>query len=232
VEHPEQQLTIRFSTLDGSTYRLDLGGPEVGEWSGRFAPPYDVATWHAIGQALEPFFRLDEADEATRAALRPLGNLDGLPCTVGAALAGALLADEGVRRGFDVALSRAEARRQPLPVELRFGAGCDRLAGLPWELLHHKGRFLVADTSIALTRYPEGAIPPTPARAELPLRVLLVLSEPVDASPIFPQRAREELLHGLRALSRPAAAADVRGPGRGGDHGRLPLAGLLRPRRL
>ena len=33
-----------------------------------------------------------------------------------------------------------------------------QLLALPWELLHHRGRFLLADTSIALTRCPEGAI--------------------------------------------------------------------------
>ena len=63
----------------------------------------------------------------------------------------------------------------------------------------------MADTSIALTRYPEGAIPPTRAMADLPMRVLLVLSEPAGASPIFPHLARQELLHGLRALDEAGA---------------------------
>jgi tetratricopeptide (TPR) repeat protein len=200
MNHSEHLLTIRFRTLDGQTYHLDLEGSEGGEARGSFVLPYDVATWRAIALALEPFFELAEADAATQAVLQPLGHLDQLPRTVGLALATALLAGEGIRMGFDAALSAAEGRRQPLRVNLHFGAGCDRLAALPWELLYHRGRFLVADTSIALTRYPEGAFPPTPAGAELPLRLLLVLSEPLDASPIFSQRAREELLHGLRTL--------------------------------
>jgi tetratricopeptide (TPR) repeat protein len=79
------------------------------------------------------------------------------------------------------------------------------LPPIHWELLYHKGRFLVADTSIALSRYPAGTIPLTPALAELPLRVLLVLSEPVDASPIFPEEARRELVHGLRTLDEAGA---------------------------
>ena len=99
----------------------------------------------------------------------------------------------------------ATAQRQSLPVELRFGSGCDAVAALPWELLRAEGRFLVADTTIALSRYPEGLIPPTPALAQLPLRVLLVLSEPLDAAPIFPARARDQLLHGLRALDEEGA---------------------------
>ena len=195
-----QPLTIRFSTLDDHTTRLQLARPDLGEARGRFVLPYDVATWRAIMRALEPQFELEKADEATRAALQPLGDLKRLPQTAGAALAGGLLADEEMRTGFEVALGLAEGRRQALPVELRFGLDCDPLAALPWELLHHKERFLVADTSIALSRYPEGAFPPTPALADLPLRVLLVLCEPTDASPILPQEARRQLLHGLRSL--------------------------------
>ena len=198
-------LTIRFSTADRATYRVDLEGPDVGERHGPFAPPYTAATWQAIMLALEPGFVLSQADKTIQAALKPLGDIAVLPRKAGEALANALLADEEVRLGFAVALGRAEAMRRPLPVEMRFGAGCDALAALPWELLHYRDRFLLADTSIALSRYPEGAIPPTPALGELPLRVLLVLSEPVGASPIFPERAREELLHGLRSLDEAGA---------------------------
>ncbi|MFQ5343221.1 MAG: CHAT domain-containing protein, partial [Anaerolineae bacterium] len=205
MTQPDPKITIRFSTTAGHPYRVDLAGPSVGDFDGDFTPPYDPATWRAIMCALEPGFTLDDADAATRTALQPLGDLKRLPETVGKALAGALLASPGIARGFGVALSMAEKRRQPLPVEMHFGGGCDHLAAMPWELLHHTGRFLVADTSIALSRYPEGAIPPTEALAELPLRVLLVLSEPLDASPIFPQQARAELLHGLRTLDEAGA---------------------------
>jgi hypothetical protein len=60
-------------------------------------------------------------------------------------------------------------------------------------------------TCAALSRYPEGLLPPTPALAQWPLRVLLVLTEPLDATPIFPERAREQLLHGLCALDEEGA---------------------------
>jgi hypothetical protein len=89
---------------------------------------------------------------------------------------------------------------------MHFSHGCDHLAAMPWELLRHKGRFPVADTSIALSRYPEGAISPTPALAELPLRVLLVLSDPLGDAPGFPQQTKEGLLHGLRTLDETGAA--------------------------
>jgi hypothetical protein len=197
---PIQGLTLGLHMLADGTYRVHLEGPQVGERRAAFAPPYSPEVWHAISLGLEPTFDIDQAPPETQDALRSLGHPRRLHQTIGAALAGALLAGEQIELGFDSALASAEAARQPLPVELRFGGGCDALAALPWELLYHSGRFLVADTSIALTRYPEGAIPPTRAMADLPLRALLVLSEPAGASPIFPHRARQELLHGLRAL--------------------------------
>jgi hypothetical protein len=174
------RLTLSFSTTGGPSYLLRLKSALAGERSAELVPPYDDATWRAILPALEPGFDLERAGDDVQEALAAVGDLDRLHETVGVALAEALLAGEGLRGGFDRALAAAEARRQPLPVELRFGQGCNALAALPWELLHHRGRFLVSDTSIALTRYPEGAIPPTEARGDLPLRVLLVLSEPVD----------------------------------------------------
>ena len=202
---PVPGITLKFKPLQDQTYHVDLEGPRGEDYSGAFTLPYTPATWVAILRALEPSFDLAQAGDATKAALQPLQPLNRLPETAGQALAKALFADFDLLTGFNVALSLAEKERQPLPVELRFGYDCDTLAALPWELLHHKGRFLVADSSIALSRCPASAAPPTPALAELPLRVLLVLSEPLDASPILPERAREQLVHGLRALDEEGA---------------------------
>jgi tetratricopeptide (TPR) repeat protein len=202
MTQPANTLTIRFSSAGVDAYRLDLAGPHVGEVSGAFTSPFDSATWPAIWRGLQPGAELDAAD---RKILAPLGDRARLPETAGRALAGALLASEPVTNAFATALAVAAAERRPLPVELRFAGGTDAVAALPWELLHHDGRFLVADTSIALTRYPEGALPPTSALAELPLRVLLVLAEPVDAAPILPHQARADLLHGLRSLDEAGA---------------------------
>lgn len=197
---PQPTLAFRFHTVNGERYQLMLCGAASGELPGSFTPPYDPLTWQAVMLALEPNFQATEADPTVQAALQLLGNLAQMPETVGAALAEALLADEAIQSEFDAALKRAEQSRQPLPIELRFDSGCEILAGLPWELLYYRSRFLVADASITLSRCPEGAGPPTLALTELSLRVLLVLAEPVDASPIFPERAKEELLHGLRSL--------------------------------
>jgi len=193
-------LAIRFSVKDDQVHRPLLATPSVGERHGQFAPPFGPATWAAIIQALEPGFVLEEDDEGIQAALEPLGPTGQLHRTVGTSLADALLATDDIGAGCDAALTLAEGQRQPLPVGLHFGQGCDALAGLPWELLHHRDHFLVANTSIALSRYPEGTTPPTPALTHLRLRVFLVLPEPVDVSPVLSRRARDELLHGLCAL--------------------------------
>lgn len=202
-------LIIRFAPAAregaATTYHVDLDSPEVGQAHGDFVLPFAPTTQVAIQQALAPNFVLAEADAATQAALQALGPLSQLHQQVGEALGQALCASPDVASLFNRALGLATGQRQSLPVELRFGAGCDAVAALPWELLRYEGRFLVADTSIALSRYPEGLLPPTLALADLPLRVLLVLSEPLDASPIFPQQARAQLLHGLRALDEEGA---------------------------
>lgn len=198
-------ITLKFRALKDHAYSVDLKRLQGEDYGSEFTLPYDPSTWAAIMQALEPGFDTSQTDEETQKALKPLKPLNRLPEIVGKALAEALFADEKMRTGFNVALSKAEATREPLPVELRFGHDCDTLAALPWELLYHKDRFLVADSSICLSRCPASAAPPTPALAELPLRVLLVLSEPLDTSPIFPQRAEEELVHGLRRLDEEGA---------------------------
>ena len=201
----DRGVIIRFRATDGQVFNLDLEGPEGEPTDGTFTLPYDPPTWVAALKALEPDFAFDEADPDTQSLLQPLLPLAGLPETAGRALAGALFIGDKLRQAFDAALLEAEAQRRPLPVVLQFGPQCDVLVGLPWELLHHHDRFLVADTSIVLSRCPEGGSPPPPALAELPLRLLLVLSEPLDAVPILPERAREELVHGLRRMDEEGA---------------------------
>lgn len=201
VTSAAESITFRFSVGDESSYRLDLTGKQIGERSGSFRMPFDRATWAAVMSSLESGYDPSAADPETRANLERLGNRKQLPVSAGAALAEALLEDEGIRAGFSSARLSAEASRSTLPVELRFGGGSDVLASLPWELLYHEGRFLVADTTIALSRYPEGGIPLSPAMAELPLRVLLLLPEPEGAQPTFPEGARQSLVDGLRKLA-------------------------------
>ena len=81
----EPTLSIHFSPSEDG-YNVRLAGPQVGEFRGEFAPPYNLATWEAILYALEPGFNLAETENAKQAALRPLGDIGRLHQTVGKSL--------------------------------------------------------------------------------------------------------------------------------------------------
>ena len=202
---PGRRITLTFRHQQAETYRVDLQTAEGRDYAGTFTLPYDAPTWAAIMQALEPEFDPAQAPDEVREALAPLGDLDALRVTVGNALGQALFADDALIEGLLGPLGNAAGERSPLPVTLRFGHETDLLAALPWELLRHRDRFLVADGSLGLTRCPTSVETPTPAHADLPLRVLLVLSEPLDAPPIFAHGARRKLRHGLRKLDQEGA---------------------------
>ena len=186
-----------------ATYRVDLEGPDVGERHGASRRP----TSRPPGRRSCSHWSRASCWRRPTRRCRPRSSRWGIspaPETAGGALGGRPAGRRGGAERLRRGPGPGRGERRPLPVEMRFGAGCDALAALPWELLHYRDRFLVADTSIALCRYPEGAIPPTAALAELPLRVLLVLSEPADASPIFPRaRARSSCTACARS-TRPA----------------------------
>ena len=78
--------------------------------------------------------------------LWPAGRSPDLPQTIGQALSKALLITPDILTGSSVTLDQVEEAR-------------DLLVGVPRELLHLKGRFLVADSSIALSRCPAEALP-------------------------------------------------------------------------
>jgi tetratricopeptide (TPR) repeat protein len=197
-------LTLTFTSPDTAPIRLRAESSLGGEWHGTFQPPFDATTLSAITRALEPNFDPQGMQEAEtvatlEAASLPLG--DALPATVGERLDAALRASKLIANAINELSGAALARNEPLHLALEFGDGCNAVAALPWELLRHEGRFLVADNTLALTRSPVGAVPYTETLGELPLRILLVLSEPLSASPIAPERQARGLAHGLRDLA-------------------------------
>ena len=159
------KLTLEFSQVaDG--YHLKASS-QMGEAEADLVLPFSEVEERALLRALEQR-KYDETrfPPEERQALRDLEVLKGkrfvklLP-TVGEALYGALIADDGVCQRIVSTLDAAKQARQPLQVEMRFGARTDRLARLPWELVCDQGRFPVRDTTIALSRYPEAAEPVT-----------------------------------------------------------------------
>ncbi len=213
------KLSLNFQAIGEDDCAIALEAEATGEAKGHFHPPFEAATERAMRRALEPGpFRLERFSDEERQALEAAGVLkDGrfhrLHETIGEGLYSALAADEPVRAALDTMLSLARQERHPLHAELRFGPGAERPAALPWELLREKDAFLVRDNLLALSRYPEGAIPPTRAEGDLPLRVLLCISRPAGAVPLDPIAERRALLHGLRSLEEQAAVVvDVMRP--------------------
>jgi hypothetical protein len=197
-------LRLTFTRHDDASIHLFAESPVGGESHGTFTPPFAGQTLRAIVRALEPGFDCETSEDAEVASALATAGLptdEGLLAAVGGRLDAALRAAPEVSGIVDVALGAAQAENESLHLNLRFGEGCDDVASLPWELLRHDGRFLVADNTVALTRTPLGAAPYTEALGRLPLRVLLVLSEPLGVSPIAPQRQARQLAHGLRALA-------------------------------
>jgi tetratricopeptide (TPR) repeat protein/uncharacterized protein YukE len=206
-------LTLTFTALAPTSIHLRAASSLGGEWPGTFAPPFDAPTLNAILQALEPNFDPQGMREAKAVATLQAAGLpldEALPASVGDHLDAALRASDPIANAMSELSGAALAANEPLHLALEFGAGCDAVAALPWELLRHEGRFLVADNTFALTRSPTNDMAPyTETLCELPLRILLVLSEPLGASPIAPfgeahgrpERQARGLAHGLRDLA-------------------------------
>ena len=175
-----------------------------GEGHGTFTAPFAGQILRAIVRALEPDFDRDAPEDAEVAGVLTDAGLptgEGLLAAVGDRLDAALRASPKVSGIVDVTLGAAQGENGPLHLNLRFGEGCDDVAALPWELLRRDGRFVVADNTVAVTRTPLGAAPYAEALGSLPLRVLLVLSEPLGQPPVAPQRQARALAHGLCALA-------------------------------
>jgi hypothetical protein len=161
-------------------------------------PPRLVASW-AGARVVEPFEtkggtggeRMRKIIALHERVLRALDGRGGGPLPAraeltayGAVLFEALFPGE-VRRLWDAA--RASSRR---PLELVFTPGLGWIADKPWEFAWDPAhrRFLSDDA--VLVRNVFGAIPPdAPAPARGPLRVLVAVAQPRDATPVS---ARQE----------------------------------------
>ena len=156
-------------------------------------PPRLVASW-AGARVVEPFeTRGGAAGERMRKIIalheRVLRALDGrgggpLPKAAelhayGAVLFETLFPGE-VRRLWDAARG-ASAR----PLELAFTSGLDWIADKPWELAWDPARRRFLSDDAVLVRNVFGAIPPeAPAPRQGPLRVLVAVAQPRDATPV------------------------------------------------
>ena len=84
---------------------------------------------------------------------------------------------ECLRRSMD----RAQQEQATLRIRLRL-SGCSELADLPWELLYDRGDdwFLALSDRTPVVRYVQLPVQPRALHVTLPLRVLVIRSEPLD----------------------------------------------------
>lgn len=84
---------------------------------------------------------------------------------------------ECLRRSLD----RAREEQAALRIRLRL-SDCSELASLPWELLYDRGDdwFLALSDRTPVVRYVQLPVQPRALHVALPLRVLVIRSEPVD----------------------------------------------------
>jgi tetratricopeptide (TPR) repeat protein len=105
---------------------------------------------------------------------------------------------ECLRRSLD----RADDAGVPLRIRLRL-TECAELADLPWELLYDRGDdwFLALSGNTPVVRYMQLPVQPRPVRVSLPLRVLVIRSEPTDYPPLNLEAEWAQVADSLRELS-------------------------------
>ncbi|RMF26625.1 MAG: CHAT domain-containing protein, partial [Chloroflexi bacterium] len=114
-----------------------------------------------------------------------------------------------IEDAYRAALGYAKGQGGKLRLRLRLGQAPE-IAALPWEYLYDPRRdlFLAIATDTPLSRHLDvEQLFPGPPPAEPPLRVLLILSNPVDLEeyglpPLSPERERRVVEEGLAPLRR------------------------------
>ncbi|MFP5416885.1 MAG: CHAT domain-containing protein, partial [Actinomycetes bacterium] len=162
---------LELSTAPGGGYEARVLASPKGEASARFALPMQ-------GAALENvILKLGRTRSGVRSLSSPQAELAR---SFGSQLYDSVFVDE-VRTCFRRCLDEAEEAGKGLRVRLRVGDD-PGLADVPWEFLYAAGlgRFLVLSSETPVVRYLDLAKEVPPLTVAPPLRVLLVVSGPVD----------------------------------------------------
>jgi hypothetical protein len=104
---------------------------------------------------------------------------------------------ECLRRSLD----QARGEHATLRIRLRV-SGCPGLADLPWELLYDRADdwFLALSDRTPVIRYVQLPDPSRPVPVTLPLRILVIKSEPADYPPLGPDDEWEQISDALGEL--------------------------------
>ena len=170
------------------SYRILATGP-AGEAAGRFRLPFSEIE-------LENFIL--KVGTTRRGRRRVESPEMELAKDFGARLFGALFGGD-VRELYRSSLAETRGAGQGLRVTLSL-TGAPELLQVPWEYLYDHPSFLSISTWTPIVRYLDLPKPRRPLKIELPLRILALVSAPVDAEAIDGQQERTKLEGALAPL--------------------------------
>ena len=184
---------LRFEAESGRrAYRIEASGP-AGEESASFKVPFSDAE-------LENFIlKVGRTRRGSRIVTRRIESPElELARTFGERLFDAVMPGQ-IARLYRAARSEAQVASQGLRLALLLGR-TPELEPIPWEFLYDQPNFLSVSTSTPVVRYFD--LPrPTPAlRIDSPLRILALVTSPVDVEQIDKELERTKLETVLRPL--------------------------------
>ena len=164
------ELEIRLTPGRGEAYNVEIESASEARGHGQFLAPSDFD--------LERFrLAVDPRSRRVRSGARSLD----AAAQFGSGLFDALLQDASVREVYTAARRDARAADRGLRLRVSLRAAPE-LAGIPWEFLYDKPRFLAQHVQSPVVRFVELEDPPPPLKVEAPLRVVGMVSRPRDAS--------------------------------------------------
>ena len=185
----DHEFVIRIDDGDGNhPYRVFASGP-AGEVTGSFTLPFDE-------RDLEVFFlRVSRGPTVTRRA--ESSEMQQIR-VFGAALFEALFRGR-VGELYRVSRALAEVENSSLRLTLAL-TGVPELMRLPWEYLYDDPEFVAISKWTPVVRYLEIPGAPRPLKAELPLRILAMVSSPEGVVQLDAELERANLERALRGL--------------------------------
>ena len=163
------ELEIRLSPGRGETYNVEVQSASGARGRGQFEPPDELE--------IERFRRtVDPRNRRVRGRSRYLESA----IVFGTRLFEQLIESASVRDVYTTARHDASAAGKGLRLTLSLRAAPE-LAGIPWEFLYDRPRFLAQHVHTPVVRFVDLEDPPPPLRIDAPLRVLGMVSRPRDA---------------------------------------------------
>jgi hypothetical protein len=204
---------VTLSPRIDSGYDVRAVDVEGVEQAGSFLVPLSTAELEHTVLGLANTHRLrrrgrsGHAPSSARESVREVGG-GGPPQLsaqrIGGALADALLGAE-IGRHYDAAVARAAHAGRGVRLSLSL-AGAPELLNLPWEFLYRRPRFLASQRHSPLVRHLDtGSLAPPPSIGST-VRMLGVISSPVDLTPLDVASERERV---ERAVAKVAALGRI-----------------------